>query len=207
MRRLGRRNPVVIGNAAEAAIDVGEWTWAVQVVDEALAEEFEPADRAELLSSALEFQALRGGPIDELAAELERLSEGATDPYRIATLEFGRGWVAFAEGAYGKARDGWRRGIQLTASPEALHYPARAALLARDLDAARTDLAELDASGAHGTSLEADRTTIRAGIAALEGRTAEALTLYREALRAWRDLGLVWDEALAAPQMATLLDP
>ena len=48
--------------------------------------------------------------------------------------------------------------------------------------------------------------TIRAGIAALDGRTAEALPVYREALRAWRDLGLAWDEALCELDMATLLD-
>ena len=45
------------------------------------------------------------------------------------------------------------------------------------------------------------------GIAALEGRPADALPLYREALRAWRDLGLAWDEALCGLDMALLLDP
>ena len=69
------------------------------------------------------------------------------------------------------------------------------------------DLAALDASGVHGPAVEADRRTIRAGIAALEGRSADALPLYREALRAWRELGLGWDEALCGLDMATLLDP
>jgi hypothetical protein len=31
--------------------------------------------------------------------------------------------------------------------------------------------------------------------------------LYRDALREWRDLGLLWDEALCGLDMATLLDP
>jgi len=56
-------------------------------------------------------------------------------------------------------------------------------------------------------AIEADRRTIRAGIAALEGRRADALALYRDALRAWRDLGLAWDEALCGLDMALLLDP
>jgi hypothetical protein len=55
--------------------------------------------------------------------------------------------------------------------------------------------------------VEADRLTTRAGIAALEGRPDDALSLYREALRAWRALGLAWDEALCGIDMATLLDP
>jgi len=93
------------------------------------------------------------------------------------------------------------------ASPGGLPLSARAALWDRDADAVRMDLAELDASGMHGPALEADRTTIRAGIAALEGRTADALALYREALRAWRELGLIWDEALCGIDMALLLDP
>jgi hypothetical protein len=41
----------------------------------------------------------------------------------------------------------------------------------------------------------------------LEGRPADALPFYREALRCWRDLDLAWDEALCAIDMATLLDP
>ena len=49
--------------------------------------------------------------------------------------------------------------------------------------------------------------TLRAGLAALEGQPANALALYREALNGWRDLGLVWDEALCGIDMATVLDP
>ena len=73
--------------------------------------------------------------------------------------------------------------------------------------AARDDLRALDESGFHGPAIEAGRLTIRAGIAALDGRPADALGLYREALAAWRDLGLVWDEALCGLDMAQLLDP
>ena len=55
--------------------------------------------------------------------------------------------------------------------------------------------------------MEANRTTIRAGLAALDGRPREALALYREALRTWRELGAAWDEALCTIDIATLLDP
>ena len=54
--------------------------------------------------------------------------------------------------------------------------------------------------------MSADVLTIKAGISALEGRSSEALATYREALRAWQALGLVWDEALCAIDMATTLD-
>ena len=55
--------------------------------------------------------------------------------------------------------------------------------------------------------MSADILTIRAGLAALEGRHAEALASYREALRSWQGLGLAWDEALCAIDMTTVLDP
>ncbi|MFL5678159.1 MAG: zinc-ribbon domain-containing protein [Chloroflexota bacterium] len=57
------------------------------------------------------------------------------------------------------------------------------------------------------SAVDADRRTIEAGIGALGGRTTEASAGYREARRAWDDLGLPWDKALCAIDMATLLDP
>ena len=41
----------------------------------------------------------------------------------------------------------------------------------------------------------------------MAGQAGDALLLYRDALRAWRDLGCRWDEALAGLDMAILLDP
>jgi class 3 adenylate cyclase/tetratricopeptide (TPR) repeat protein len=206
-RRLGHRNGSLIGNASGAAARVGEWTWAIQLLDEALAEEFESSDRADLLGSLVFYRAYTGAPTDELVDEVERLMGGATDPTRISGLDWTRAWVWFVEGRLGEAREAWRRAIELMATPEILPFPARAALWDGDADAARVDLEAFDASGVHGPALEADRTTIRAGIAGLEGRTADALALYRDALRAWGDLGLAFDQALCAVDMAIVLDP
>jgi hypothetical protein len=86
-------------------------------------------------------------------------------------------------------------------------HARRAALWAGDGAAARDDRAALDAAGFHGPAIEADRATVRAGVAAFEGLSIDALHLYREALQAWRDLGLAWDEALCGLDMAILLDP
>jgi hypothetical protein len=197
----------VIGNAADAARRVGDWAWGLDLLDEALDGGFETSDRAELLVPSMILHAFRGDPVADQLAELERLFGGASDPYRTASLEWGQAMVAFAAGRLGETRERSRRGIELIASPEFLPYPARAALWDRDADAARADLADLDTSGVHGAALEADRTTIRAGVAALEGRPGDAIGLYRVALRAWRELGLTWDEALCGLDMALLLDP
>ncbi|HKY88920.1 MAG TPA: hypothetical protein VJ141_03000, partial [Candidatus Limnocylindrales bacterium] len=108
-----------------------------------------------------------------------------------------------------EAAAAWREAAQITASlaPMAYYQAAHPALWAGDLEAARQDLAAIDATGVHGRVVELRRRTVQAGIAALEGRAADALGLYRDALRGWGDLGLVWDEALTAIDMATLLDP
>jgi hypothetical protein len=58
----------------------------------------------------------------------------------------------------------------------------------------------------HGTWGTASRTSILAGLAALDGRPADALALYRSALRGLRETGAPLDEALTTIEMATLLD-
>ena len=84
---------------------------------------------------------------------------------------------------------------------------ARTALWARDGEGAARALDHHRALGLHGPAIEATETTISAGLAALAGRSDEARMKYRTALRSWRDLGLLFDEALTAIDMATLLDP
>jgi homoaconitase/3-isopropylmalate dehydratase large subunit len=90
---------------------------------------------------------------------------------------------------------------------EAHLFAARAALWTGDAPGAVADLAEVAETGRRGRAIDNDQAVIRAGIAALEGRTAEALAAYRQALRTWRDLGCVLDEAFCAIDMAMLLDP
>ena len=84
---------------------------------------------------------------------------------------------------------------------------AHAALWADDAVGAAAQLAAIDAAGFRAPAVEATRVTIRAGLAAIDKLEAEALALYRDALRRWRDLRLVVDEALCAVDMVTLLDP
>ena len=48
---------------------------------------------------------------------------------------------------------------------------------------------------------------MRGGLEALDGQTDEAARRYTAALQQWRHLGLPWEEALTAIDMATVLDP
>jgi len=154
-------------------------------------------------------RALRGEAIAGLVAEVTELIGTSTDPTPLSSLEATKAVAAFGSGQLADARVAWLRVAEVSASnlPVSMARGARAALWLRDAVGARSDLAALDASGVHGPAVEADRVTIRAGIAALEGRATDAVTLYRDALRSWRDLGLAWDEALTGIDMALLLDP
>jgi class 3 adenylate cyclase/tetratricopeptide (TPR) repeat protein len=209
-RRLGRRHHIAIllANGAESAFRTGDWPWALAELEAALGEEFEALERTIFLGADVGFRAFRGEPVADQIGEITRLVGDSDDPQVLATVASCGAVVAFAAGRLGDAGSAWRRVAELGLGdgPGALPKAARSALWAGDAAAARADLAALDASGVHGPAVEADRRTIRAGLAALEGRPADALLLYREALRGWRDLGLAWDEALCAIDMATLLD-
>ena len=207
-RRLGRGATRLLTNACSAAVRTGDWAWALGELEQALADELEASDRFRLLGSVIEIRALRGEPIDELVDEMARFGGASREVVTIGNLEWSTADVAFVGGRLADARAAWYRADALSpGDPDLMVRSARAALWLRDPVATRADLAALDAAGLHGRAIDASRSTIRAGIAALEGRTAEAHAAYREALRDWRDLGLVWDEALCGLDMALLLDP
>ncbi len=210
-RRVGARGwiPGFVQNAGEFALRTGDWSTALAELEATLAEEWEPSDRLVLLFSETPLRALRGETVDARLDEIVRLAGDTTDAQMRAGVAMTHAFAAFVAGELTQARAGWHRegsavSYQL---PIALPRATRAALWAGDAVAAREDLAALDASGVHGPGIEADRRTMLAGLAALEGRQVEALALYREALRAWRDLGLAWDEALCGLDMALLLEP
>ena len=155
------------------------------------------------------FRAARGEPTAGERARVVALLEGVPGPVAGVMRGWCRYWEAFASGRLAEARALCHQAAAESgqAAGGATRFAARAALWMRDAEGARADLDTIDAIGGHGRAMKADRLSIRAGIAALDGRPAEALSLYREALRAWRDLGLALDEALTGIDMATLLDP
>jgi class 3 adenylate cyclase/tetratricopeptide (TPR) repeat protein len=210
-RRLGARGsvPGFVQNIGEFSLRTGDWASALVELEATLDEEFEPSDRAILLGAASALRALRGEPVGDRLDEIQLLVGESGDPQVRANASIAAAFAAFGTGDVDEARTAWLRAgsLALGVLPIALARAARAALWADQGAAARDDLTALDRSGFHGPAVEPDRRTIRAGIAALEGRTADALPLYREVLRAWRDLGLAWDEALCGLDMAVLLDP
>jgi len=200
-------HPVVVGNAASAAIEVGEWDWALRQVEAALEDVVGDIDRAILGWIGLWIRSLRGDDIADEAERLEELFAGWED-FSVEvlalrfTVSFGAGRMRDAyEAAMGHARAHPMEAVET--------YPDAAfcALWERDRERAIESLSALEEAGIHGRVASAHRRMIRAGLAALEGRSAEALVGFREALAAWRDLGCLWRLSLTAIVMATVLGP
>ena len=210
-RRVGDRSSlgISLGNGVGCAIRTGDWAWAIAEIHVTLTDDVGGIDRLNMLEASVSVRALRGDPIQDLIAEMMSLVGASDEPGILSAIWIARTADAFASGRLDEARVAAHRNGALVAEylPLALATAARAALWMGDTAGAADDLAALDASGVHGAAVDADQATTRAGIAALDGRAAEALTVYREALRTWRDLGLAWDEALCGLDMATLLDP
>lgn len=165
-------------------------------------------DRATLLQAAVWLRSVRGEQVAGRLDEIRQLVGESDDPNRLIPLAKADAFAAFGAGRLDEARSTWRRVAHLAVFniPDSMSRAARASLWLGDVVSAADDLTILDGSGVHGPAIEADRQTIRAGLAALESRAADALHLYRAALGDSRNLGLIWDEALCGLDMAMLLD-
>ncbi|MEO8571580.1 MAG: AAA family ATPase, partial [Chloroflexota bacterium] len=202
-RRIGRRDMelTLIGNAGEDSLRTGEWDFqavAFASLDEL---EIEPAIRLPMEGASTVIGLLRGTlDMEQVAARYQALSGGAQDNDLASNAIDMRAWGSFVGGRFDEASASWLEMAELSTlnAPYVLPRAATAALLAGDAAGARLALDRLVATGAHGRALDVDRMAIRAGLAALDGQTSDAVALYRTAIAGWRDLGLPWDEAVTS---------
>ncbi|HEY7025065.1 MAG TPA: hypothetical protein VH371_08910, partial [Candidatus Limnocylindrales bacterium] len=209
-RRTGRREALLsaIANFGYGAFLGGEWDAGLEMLEPALAEEMSDRDKMLMLNNYLILRASRGEDIAAGVEEIAAVSRDLEGPDRTASISDVAGNEALATGQYSKARDEF---LLITAEPayaqEYVYRAAHPALWLHDLDDAKALLARLEENAGSGPAAVARRKTIQAGVAALEGRTADAKALYAEALRGWRATNGVWDEALTGLDVAELLDP
>jgi len=206
--RLGNRSmlTVALTNAAGDALETGEWDWALGQCEQALEAELGDVDRAIVESFGTLVRSYRGEDTAAAITRLEGALRGTDLEPEILTLRF---IVSFASGRMREGYEAAMAHVQAHGEEGPFLYvdAAVCALWERDAAGAAAALAGLLATGAHGRVVSANRRTIQAGIAALEGRKTEALTGFREALGDWRDLGIPWRVALTAILMATVLGP
>ena len=210
-RRVGDRGAMFAMRAllGFGLLLTGDLDGALASYEAGLADEPEPGDALVLLDGVIVVRAARGEAVAPWLAEIEKLGSGVTDSNVAWTTIDAPAWVALCEGRFAEAEQGWRDGAARMPGMVFGWLPAAAgaALAAGDVAGAAANLAALDATGLHTPALELHRGRLRAGLAALEGRRADAARGYRDALQGMLDLGLAWDHALATVEMAVLMGP
>ena len=200
----------MVGNGSVCAIRVGEWDWAATVLEEWIpADDQVAAQFSEFFVDRAILTSLRGGdPLPDIE-RATAMRAGLTDPQYESYDAWARSWVAFSAARFDEAHSEGIRAARTTSyfNPLAVPLAARASLWLGEVSGAREGLEILAETMFRGPALAVDKQAIEAGIAALEGRSAESLASYREALRGWRTLHLAWDEALTVVDMVTFLGP
>ena len=211
-RRIGRRDMelLLIGNGGEDSMRTGEWDFQAKEFVSLDELDIEPTIRLPMESASM-FIGLLRGTID--GAEVEEryalIGESFQDADVASSVYDLRGWRAFADGRFADAAARWIENADMSSlnAPYLLPRVAHSALLANDPATAQLALDRLVKTGAHGRAVDVDRLAIGAGLAALDGRTAEAIAGYRAAIAGWRDLGLPWDEALTSIEFVRFIGP
>ena len=208
-RRFGRRSEgiILLSNAALASIRLGDWDWAESELEAARMADLERADLAIVYQTLVALRAYRGADPSEMLASLEALLVDDTDPQNRADLRRAQASVAIAAGELRRAFDlsmeaatvSWVNG------PAPVAWAGHAATWAGDAARVREALDRHVASAQHGPALELERATMRAVLAGMAGRRSEAVTLFRDVFRGWRDLGCRFDFALAALDAVSVL--
>ncbi len=211
-RRIGDRGWLVqLGRLyADLCFGTGDWDAALTMMAD-LEQGLVP-DEIAIHSAQLraEIAASRGDPAEaeRLLDSVDGMLQRITNPFTLANHLSARSIVALADG---RLVPGFDLAIEAASvAREKLQSGARQAgfiaICARDLARLRQAIGLFDEIGPHGATGRAEGLTLAAGVEALDGRKDAALTTYRRALEAWRDLRLPWDEATCAIGMVTLLD-
>jgi tetratricopeptide (TPR) repeat protein len=206
MRKLGERQ-WAIGLAiksAEAALQTGDWDWALEVIAEFDQSDLPPYGRANLIVSRAVINAWRGNWEADAAdlAAVEPLMAGWTDPQWKALPTYVGLHRSLTAGELEQAYQFAMQGLEVAPGDVLVTtynaaFAARAALWMKDRARMAGALSEVDATQVHGGWVDTMRQTLHAGLLALEGRTDEAVRGYVAAARRWRELEIWFELALS----------
>ncbi len=210
-RRLGRRDTLMVnlGNLAEDTRRTGEWDVMLRELEAAIAEDPDSTSGHVLDAAATLLRAYRGEVDEARAAEMFERLMALQDSDVASSADDLRAVLALNKRDFAGAAAAWLANSEHSDlnAPYALPKAGFAALLAGDAATANLTLDRLAALGSRGRAIETDIAAVRAGIAALEGDTADAIAGYRSARQRFQDLGLPWDVALTSVSAGMRLDP
>ena len=212
-RRAGLRPIEVLNllNAAETSIYVGRWSDTRAAITE-LAQRELPVRQLAFLNFVQAM--LEAGTGDAVAAmaRFEGFAGAAAESESVSgrtTYLSARAFVNLASGDIEAARHEAAEAVAADPlginSPNALAVGGRASLWLRDAEGARDVVTAM--ASFRGRWMRAERRTMEAGLAALEGRVDAAADAYRESIEAWRALDCTLDLALCELDLVLLLGP
>jgi hypothetical protein len=206
VRRVGQLGSLLTLtlNASGLAVRLGEWDWAERELAAVSDLGLEGTDRLLAVVASGTFRALRGAPRQELIDEAR--SSDISEVGVRSLVDSLQAHDALAEGRLGDAFDLFTAIRHANAGSEDWLWSTHIATWARDRAALSSVRDEFIAAGEHGPIADTLRQLMEAGLAALDGRTDEAVLLYQRSGEAFRELGLRFDVALIGIDMATLLD-
>jgi class 3 adenylate cyclase/tetratricopeptide (TPR) repeat protein len=186
-----------------------DWDAILALIDRHLERDLDPFDRINLGQSRLWILAEQGKPVDAELAELDALLAGASDTQLRAGLEMARAVIELAQERYEDAFDTAMRAIQIEPGFVGIagDLACQAAIGLRDVERLRTVDAQRARVARVGRLIELESMELEAAVAALEGRTTDAVRTYRELLRHWREMEQFFFVARDGLNFVTLVGP
>jgi hypothetical protein len=194
----------LLGNAAQAAIVVGDWEWVLTETSEAM--ESNPDDLSARMRHA-QVVGLRGGDTDAEFEDIAREVADWTEEQVFSSLDEARASVELARGETRRALDLARNAYERIRAPDSYstQLAVRAAAWLGDSGALTDALRQVE--GEPGRVPAALRREGQAALAALDSKRSEALAGFLDAIRRWREIGLEAEAAVCALSLVTLLGP
>ncbi|HEU4354120.1 MAG TPA: hypothetical protein VFT27_00885, partial [Actinomycetota bacterium] len=211
-RRAGVRGLEILGmaNAAEAAVDTGDWGTADGLLEDLLGRpELSGLTRLGSLMGVALLAAHRGEHQSARSTLEETKMTGLETDMTAARTWFHRTRATVLllggelEQAFEAGMDAIREDPAGMNTPMSSWSSARAALWLKDPERVRSALGAMDPL--RGRWIDVARRTVEAGLAALEGRLDDAAAAYADCLDAWTALDLPLDRAMTVVDAALLL--
>jgi class 3 adenylate cyclase/predicted ATPase len=200
----------IAGTSLVPAYETGEgWDEALERLDELLGWNLEASDRLQITQMSLSLRGQRGEPVEERLDELLNQQTQMSDTQMRAANRLFRAETALSKGDFENSLRWAMQAIDIESGliRVGLFDAGLAALFARDVDAARAAADRFDATPRSGRNALATRATLRAALAALEGRRTDAVAGFRDAVRRFRDVGARFNLAWAQLAFAFAVGP
>jgi class 3 adenylate cyclase len=202
-QKLGQRywETLLAGNAMMAALRTGDWDWALKAGPQVLRDDPITTSNSEADAYPAIIAGMRGDGGRSIKRNLDAftaLAISTTDPQYPAMLSMMQKWQQLVALDLETAAT---TGVPMnpeepTYASGAYSIAGHAALWLRKGDRAAVILDALNLLSVRGQWADASRRSLAAGIAALAGRTAEAIAEFTEAARMLRDHGMPLDTAM-----------